>query len=507
MIHTIMNNQQQEKANLTTILMGVRVDLVGRVLNTFLRYGYVLLLARLLGAHLMGIFFLGVIIIDICAMLSRMGLENGVLKYVAIHEARGEPGCAKGTILQAAMISVSAALIIAALLYFASDAISASIFRKSELAPVLRILALSLPFSSLMYMLVHATVAFHTLKYRAIIENMVNPLLNITLVLLFYKMGIRLSGVAFAYVIAFVACAGLAVCYLLRIYPVMKVVEIKPVYDTKRLMSFSAPLLFVGVLNLLMMWTDILMLGIFTPASDVGVYNTAVKTAFFINFIIISFTSIFAPRISELYHAGDLRQLQSLFKIISRWIFTLSLPLFIIMVFQAENLLWLFGERFTAGALSLSLLAGAHMLNAAVGSVRYMLTMAEREKTVMADTAAVCILNIVLNFLLIPRYGITGAATATSVSIVCINLIMLLQVFRYLHMHPYNSKYLKPLLSGIIVAFVAVFGRMLNVDAHPVLMLVSGALLYTAVYFALLRLFGFDEQDSLIMDVISKKMQ
>ena len=491
-----------ENKSLTTIIQGARIDLVGRVFNAIIRYGYVFLLARLLGADLLGIFFLGLIITEFFGVIARFGLDTGVVKYVAVAAGEKNKAKIKGVITSSLIFSVAAGIFISILLVFGSNSIANHVFHKPELSNVLKVMAISLPLSSATLILLSATQAFHTLKYRVTVEFFLNPILNLTLVALFFLIGYRLSGAVAAYVLTFVFSVVISLIFVKRLFPEIVMPQIKPVFETRKLLRFSTPLLLVNFLSLMMMWTDVLMLGYFKQASDVGIYNTAVRTAFFINFIIMSFTSIFTPRISELFSQKKLTELESLFKTVTRWIFTLSIPIFLIIVIFSKQILLLFGAKFVNGYVSLIILAIAHLVNASVGSVRYILVMSENERLVMYNTVTICILNILLNALLIPKFGMNGAAIATATSIILINIIMLIQVKLKLAIHPYNLRYYKPLVAGIVVFVGVVAVQSIFVFSHQLVFFAAGVLLIIIGYFLLVSLLGFDEHDRIILQML-----
>ena len=133
--------------------------------------------------------------------------------------------------------------------------------------------------------------------------------------------------------------------------------------------------------------------------------------------------------------------------------------------------------------------------------------MSEKEKIVMYNTIGISILNILLNGILIPRYGMNGAATATALSIVLINLIMLIQVYKYLNIHPYNRNYLKPIVAGTVTAAIILCGKFLSIFENQMLLLVTGILFCSACYVVIIKIAGFNEQDRLILNTIKLRIK
>ena len=489
--------------NLKTIVEGVKIDLIGRIFNAGIRYLYLLILAWILGAEKMGLFFLGVVILEFLGVFSRLGLDVGVLKYVALFKGQKDIQRIKGVINSSIITALLMSVLLGFIMYFFADVIAEKVFFKAELKGILKVLAVSLPFSTIALVALSVTQAFHTLRYRVYVEFFANPLLNIFVVLtLFFLFDWRIKGITLAYVGAFFVSAMMSILFVKKLFPEILNKEVKPIYETNKLFRFSTPLLFVSVLNLIIMWTDVLMLGYFKTSADVGIYNTALRIAFFLNFIYISFTQLFAPRIADLYNRNRKKELESLFKTITRWMFTLSFPLFLIMVILSKDILSIFGSAFIAGYLSLIILALAHIINSAVGSVQNLLMMSENEKMITYITIAVCALNFVLNIILIPRFGINGAALASAFSLVMINLIMLSQVYKKMKIHPYNKKYFKPfffsLTGGIILWCVR---NVFHVDNLLLLLFVS-FVTFGFVYYVIFVVVKNDEKDSIILNTV-----
>jgi O-antigen/teichoic acid export membrane protein len=115
-------------------------------------------------------------------------------------------------------------------------------------------------------------------------------------------------------------------------------------------------------------------------------------------------------------------------------------------------------------------------------------------------------MKIILNTLLIPRLGLYGAAVASSCSIVALNIVMVIEVFRLIRIHPYERAFLKPILTGIIAILVIYSAKNIpNMDpswAVPIL-----ALAFVISYVILLRLFGIAREDKVIFTRIRERIR
>ncbi len=204
----------------------------------------------------------------------------------------------------------------------------------------------------------------------------------------------------------------------------------------RRVLRFSLPQTLTTMLLYIMLWTDILLLGRLGAAGEVAVYRVAQNLLSPAQTISTSTGQMFAPRIAAEDARGDHATLGLMLKRVTYWNIALSLPVFLVLLLLPRPLLGLFGPRYEAGATALVILAAGQLFNAATGPLGQVINMSGRPYVTMANNAAVAALNIVGCVILIPRYGITGAACSTTASITLVNLIKLVQVRVHLRDQP-----------------------------------------------------------------------
>ena len=114
----------------------------------------------------------------------------------------------------------------------------------------------------------------------------------------------------------------------------------------------------------------------------------------------------------------------------------------------------LFGARYMGAALALQILSAGEFVHTLVGPNGTTLTSYGKTTLLMIDAVLAAILNIVLNLLLIPRYGISGAAIATAISLAVSNVLVSGQLYYYYRIHPFRSNYIKSVIAGLLVLLV-----------------------------------------------------
>lgn len=491
----------------TTIARGAGIVLLGTVAGSGLKYLFEFIVARSLGPALFGIFFLGFTVFRLLERISNLGLSSGMLRFVSLYRGEGDNERVKGTVLSGLKIALLAAAAAAVLLLVFSGFWSRHIFHADQLSSVLKLLSIGVIFSAATEIFVYSLQALDAVECRIWVRMIFEPALSILLALAFLRIGWGLSGVVLAFLLPIILGAFLAFRFVKRVYPPLVQKCVASVSDSKKLLSFSFPLYLAGLLSVVMLQINALMLGYFRPAAEVGVFGAAQRTSLFLPLILESFNAVFAPMIADLTHRHALEKLENLFKTVAKWILVLSFPVLLVLVFYGRDILGFWGKSYREGSACLLVICIGQFFNCATGPVGYMISMSGRTKISLANTSVTLILNIVLNILLIPRYGMMGSAIALSLSLILVNMARLVEVRWLLKIHPYRLDSLKPLAAGLLALLILV-----SVETGPLKAprtpwgAVLGAALFLAGYAVILALLGIGPEEKLVFGRIKLKI-
>ena len=206
------------------------------------------------------------------------------------------------------------------------------------------------------------------------------------------------------------------------------------------LFKVSIPLMLAQSVQFIMAWTDKLMLGaidtpnvingLATNAEEVGVYHIAFRLSMFAAIALMSINSIISPKISEMFSRNDMIGLEKIVHQSTKIIFWTSLPLVIIFFTFPSFFLGIFGdgEEFQSGIVAFLLLSLARLISALSGPVGNILQMTGHQNSYAKILFLGALINILLNLILIPDYGINGAAIASTSSLIFWNISMVLLV-------------------------------------------------------------------------------
>ena len=432
------------------VARGVGVGSAGQGVGRLLGYATHAAVAWMYGPAQLGFYAVGITVVQVASILSQLGLDNGVVRYVAHHGAGGDTARVRGTIIQALAVTLALSLTLSALLFAGAGFLAENVFGKPFLETVFRAFAVGLPFLTFMSMALWVTQGFGTLKYAAFVGQAARPLANLALLVFFYLLGVQILGAVAAYVLSMAFGAALALVCLPRVFPGLLAGKAR--YEGKELTAVSAPMMVANVTQYSNLWTAVVVLGVFEPVPTVGVYSAAARTAALSTLVLIAFGGVFSPLAAGLYRQERLAELGRLYGDVSRWAFTGALAFFLVTALLAPDIMRFFGTDFAHGWPVIVVVSAAQLFNSSVGPAARLLAMTGHQKAVMVSTAVSAAAAVALNLLLVPAYGVAGAAGATAAALVLANGSYLLFVQRRLGFWPYDRRYVKPLLAGLLTA-------------------------------------------------------
>jgi len=399
-----------------------------------------------------------------------------------------------------------ASILLALVLFFASDILSTRVFDEPELSTPLKIFSAAIPFFVLTGMLITIFRGFDRVDVKVYFQDILHGALFLLLLGGVILLSLPFLGVIYASLAATaITCIALAI-YTIRKPPLpMKGGEsASPM--RKELLLFSLPLLGSAMLAMIILWTDTIMLGYFKTASDVGLYNGALPLARLIPIPLTSMAFIYVPVISQLHARGLVDEMKRSYQVLTKWIFVLSFPLFLLLLlFPVTTLNFLFGYQYAEAAQALRILSFGLMLHTFVGANTMTLMVVGRTRLIMWASLLGAALNVALNATLIPLLGITGAAIASMVSYFAINSFCSIKLYQLYKIHPFTRNYLKPVIASGIIIFI-IYMLFTSLFTIQFWMLPPFFVLFLAIYgLSLLLTKSFDNEDISLLLAIEKR--
>ena len=273
----------------------------------------------------------------------------------------------------------------------------------------------------------------------------------------------------------------------------------------KKLISYSWPLVFSTILGVLFSYIDSFCIGYFKSISDVGIYNAAVPIAMLLLFSPLLFIRLFFPIITKEFSNKNLDIIRELSKQIEKWILIVNIPLlFLIVIFPGAFINILFGAEYLGAENSLRFLAIGFFFNSLTIIFYNLISMVGKSKLILINIIITSILNLIINIILIPKYGITGAAIGTMISYIVLAIIFFFQVKHYTSIMPIKRKMFNVILSAVIPIILLIFlKRLVDYNFLNLMVITCFFVIFYIVLIFLTK--GLDKNDIMILMSIKQK--
>ena len=196
----------------------------------------------------------------------------------------------------------------------------------------------------------------------------------------------------------------------------------------KKMLKISLPLMFAQSVQFIMAWTDKLMLGNMLGPESVAIYEVAFRFSMGVSITLMAINSIASPKFAEKFSNNDISGMGKVAMQSAKLIFWTTIPLASILLIFPKFFMGIYGSEFLIGVEVLRWLIIGRVVNALSGSVGNLMQMTGQQNIYMKILIAGSSINVTLTYILIPIYGIKGAAFASVCSLSFWNLTMVYMV-------------------------------------------------------------------------------
>ena len=412
----------------TELIKGASSTFLLKIVGLLVGYSLAIFITNKFGAFVFGQYVTALLIVEILSIISRLGIDTALVRFISRYVHKGTSHLINQLFLKSIIIVTIGAVIFNLLLLFFSHYIADFMNLDEEYL-------LIVSFSFIPLVLFHMnTQAIRGLKQMisfSFLNNVAITLFTfITMVVLVAFSSSEMLPI-YAYVMSvFIMTIS---SYFLWFYHRSKMVDseqndCETELSTKALFKVSIPLLMGQSMMLIMGKVDLFMLANMTSSDQVGVYNIALKLSMLAYMGLMAVNSIAAPKFSEIHSSGNVDALKKIVQQSTKTIFWVTLPVIILFLVFPKTILSVFGEEFKLAAMALIILSISKMFSAISGSVGTFLQMVGKQNVFQNILIFTAIINITLNYILIPKYGIDGAAFASAISGVIWNVLMIIYI-------------------------------------------------------------------------------
>ena len=399
----------------------------GNIAMKLVSFVYTVLVARMVSQAEVGLFYFALSLVGVISVFADFGLSQTVQRYVPYYLGRGERTAASRVLVLSVLLSTALLLVVTVIAFFAAPSL-AGVFNNPGLGPVLALLAIYLCINQTVNITSSVLVALKLMRERSIGANLQNLLKVVFTLALIAVMGPNARALAVAFMLSFIAGAF----YLLwALRGALRRLDL-PVPSgfswcapmLADILPFGLTMVSISMFGVFVGYTDRVLLGYLLQSGadvQIAIYSFAINLASLSGLFAASITVILLPVASGLISNPDATKVHKAARTSMRWVLFSALPLAAFLVaFSAPLLRVVYGVAYEPGALALSIFSiGTVFL--LVGSVQGTLIAAHRLVRLELNAfVAGAVVNVILNLLLIPSFGINGSAFA---GLVCFAVI------------------------------------------------------------------------------------
>ena len=487
-------------ADLSTLRLaqGAKASFVGNVVERVLGLALFVALPFLIPFRTLGVYYEVVAVLTLASTVGTLGLDVGVVRFTALAGDSGNHGHIRSLLKAGLLMGAVSSVTLAVGLWVAAPALGRA-FHSGQFAGALRLGVLAVPVLASLSVLVAPGKGVKSMWPAVVSIQMTQPAVQLAVTAILAAGGLALGGAVGAFVVSAAVSWAVGWGMLRRLRLPRSELSARPLAGP--LIRFSAPVAGMVLTGTLLLWVDTLLLGAFRSATEVAAYGIVVRLVAAATGVLATVIQIFGPFVTQLVTRGDLSRLRGVLHTATRWTLLLSAPLLILLMLVGPGLLGLFKRPLGSAKVGLVVLAAAFLADALTGPVGHVLTMSGRSGLNLANNAAAVAGNVALNLVLIPRFGIVGAAISWAVAIVGVNLVRIIQVWRLYRITPFGAGLWKP---AVAAAGAAVAGSGLKEvlavrGVGPGLILGLVAVFFLAVYGGITILLGVEPDDRVLV--------
>ena len=403
-----------------------------RIFGLIAGYVFTLLTTRYFGAEVYGFIALCFSLFVFSAIIGRLGIDVNLVRFYSSPQNWDDSGLFFRVLLKSIVLSA----LISLGLYLLREFFSFTVFDKPDLIPYFGWLCLSIPFWSITLVCAGFLRAKKKIIWFAFFNNPGRFVLAVVMLMIMLRIEessilvikAHTYGVMLLAIIAFILCVR-----------EMGKLSFRTDHNSWQFLKEAFPMMLSSTVLVLLGWLDTFILGIYEEESQIGIYNVALKLAALTSFALQAIGAILGPKLALNFANQKMGQFKKLVAFSAKLNFIVSSFVVVNIILFHKWLLLVFGEEFLAGATVLIVLCLGQLVNAMTGSVATILQMTGNQKVYQNIVLCALLLNIVLNLLLVPKYGVMGAATATVISVAGWNIAGTLYLKRKMKITSYYN--------------------------------------------------------------------
>lgn len=442
-------------AELGQLARGGALNLIGAGVSSAMNILLVVVIARSVTQSQAGRFFAATSVFLLVAMVAKLGANTGLVYFIARLRALGRPDLVSAR-LRTALTPVlgAAALLGAALFIFATPLADLTVRGDTtQTATYIRILAAFVPVAALSDVALAATRGYRKMRPTVMLDLVSRPVLQLGLTIVVVALDAPLGWLALAWAAPYLPEMIAALLWLRSVRrrdTRVATPTSSAGFGPGDFWKFTGPRAVTSVVHLALQRLDIILVAALLGPAQAAIYTVATRFLVAGQLANQAISTVAQPRLSELLALGDRASAGSVYQVASGWVVLLAWPVYLLAIVFSTQFLAIFGKGYTGATSVIIILAGAMLLKTICGMVDVVLNMAGRTVLTLINSIIALTVMVGVDLVLIPRWGIVGAATGWAAAILVNNLLPLSQTILSLRMHPFGAgTWRAALLAGV----------------------------------------------------------
>ena len=490
--------------NISVVVKGGGITFGGKLFLNVIRFGTAVLLARILGADQLGLYNLSLSSMNIAMGLAIFGLDAAIIRFIAVSVGRKDDSGVWNALQIGLVVPLVFSALLGTALYALSFEIAENVFHEPDLAPLLQLTSVFIPFMVVNDQLGNALKGFKKFDASVVPQYVYQPVTRLILIGVLAFIGLNAKSAVVVFGLSSVTASIVMFFSLKKQFNLKRTIKINR-GSLKELLDFSFPVWISSLLTKFQGNIQTLFIGTLNTITGVGIFSVVDQITNVSGEFSSSINTTSKPVIAELHDRGDINQMERIYQLANKWVIIVQLPIFLFMMIFPEPILSIFGETYTDGTTALMILAVANFSKVCTGMGGIIIDMTGHTKLKLFNSILRLTMYIMLDYILIPRWGLIGAALAVLIGEGIMNLLRMFQVFWKFRILPYNLSFIKPIIAaGAALVSVYVIGIWLPGEKSLIFTAVDSAVM-VLVYGAVLLVLGFSvEEASLFKSFLGK---
>ena len=415
-----------------------------------------LIIARVIGAAEYGIFNLARTLVELTAIVTRLGLDIGLQRFFGEAISGRDPTYAAAVLRRLRLLASTVALLpIAAVALGLGRAVEINVYQFPQFAKILLALALVLPFLTDIAVLGGAYRGILKLSPTVLAESVLLPTARLVVIVVLFSIGWRLWAVVVGTVVGSFLASALLSLRARSDFQVVPAARHASSADVLHVLSYSSVLAAAVLVATLTNSMDVLVLGRFATAGALGQYSLVKMLLVLTGVFGSGLTSGLGALIAARYARGDREGMVRVMSLTCRFVTLVTLPIFAIFLFWGAQLALLFGPSFALSQSVVGWLAASQFVFTVFAPAGWALSMTGRHLLELTILSIVLVLSAVSCSIAVPAFGQLGAAIAMFGAWAATSFARVLLVRRVLGAFPFGADIFVITTTGILLAWVS----------------------------------------------------